>query len=501
MMQIAVSSATVLHADSYIYNHYDEIVPIVPPYSFERMIQKEDLVNPETGLRPLRFEVIEDVHVGEDYIYIVDSGDGGVFGQVIVLDKDYQFVTNISNIYDESGEQVMVEKVSESGSVSMIQLSLSSGAPTSVYETETGKLYITLQTGQRVVVLDTTTLVENKFGELTFAYIDDFTKPDNLIGATGFEPYKIVVDRAERMYIIVESGREGMLELNSDGSFSRYYGTNPPNVNLLDFFWRQFMSDIQLEQVDRIYAPPFSGVAIDQEGFKYAITNSDDTDQMVYRFNSSGNDVLREMGNTPPIGDVATFSDEGLERSTFVSITVNEFGTYAVLDETKGRIFVYNFDGELLFAFGGLGEETGQFHTPTGIAWDGDKLIVTDLEYRTVTVFKPTDFGEKVLRATEAYHTGKFALAGDLWEEVVVLNSNYEIAYVGIGKKYLLEKDYAKAIEYFELGHNRPYHSMAFEEYRNEQLEEHFLLFASPILFLMGYVIYTEVRYSRKMGE
>mgnify|MGYP000909514409 CR=1 FL=1 len=343
--------------------------------------------------------------------------------------------------------------------------------------------------------------IENKFGEPTFPYIENFTKPANLIGATGFEPYKIVVDRAERMYVVVESGREGMLELNADGSFSRYYGTNPPDVNLIDFFWRQFMSDIQLEQVDRIYAPPFSGIAIDKDGFKYAVTNSDDSNQMVYRFNSSGTDVLREMGNTPPIGDVTSFTDEGLQRSTFVSIAVNDFGTYAILDETKGRVFVYNFDGELLFAFGGLGEETGQFNTPSGIAWDGDKLLVTDIEYKTVTVFKPTDFGEKVLRATEAYYNGNFALAGTIWEEVVVLNSNYEIAYVGIGKKYLLEKEYKKAMDYFELGYSRNYHSMAFEEYRNQQLEENFLLFTTPILFLMGYVIYTEIRYSRKLGE
>lgn len=487
--------------DSYIYNHYGEIVPIVPPFSVERTIVKGDLQNQDTGLRPLRFETIKDVHVGKEYIYIVDSGDGGVFGQIIVLDKEYNYITSISNIYDGEGEPVVVETTTETGEVKNINLNLSNGVPTGVYETDSNKLYIALQTGGKVVVLDTSSLIINKFNELTFEYLTSYSKPENLIGVTGFEPYKIVVDSAERMYIVNESGREGMMELNADGSFSRYFGTNPPTVNLLDFFWRQFMSDSQLEQIDKIYAPPFSGVAIDADGFKYAVTNSRESDQMVYRFNSAGTDVLRELGNTPPIGDVALFDDEGLQKSSFVSISVNDFGCYAVLDSNKGRVFVYNFDGEMLFTFGSLGEETGQFSKPSGIAWDGNKLIVTDSEYKMVTVFKPTEFGEKVLDATDAYYNGDFDLAGELWEEVAVLNSNYEIAYNGIGKKYLLQKEYKKAMEYFELGFNRTYYSQAYEKYRNEQLEEHFMLYTSPILLLMVYIIYSEVKFSRKEGE
>jgi DNA-binding beta-propeller fold protein YncE len=261
------------------------------------------------------------------------------------------------------------------------------------------------------------------------------------------------------------------------------------------------MSDIQLEQINRIYAPPFSGIAIDKNGFKYVVTNSDDAEKMVYRFNLNGTDVLREMGNFPVEGDTPVFTEEGLQRSEFVSIAVNDFGTYAVLDKSEGRIFVYNFDGEMLFAFGSLGEETGQLSNPSGIAWDGDKLIVTDEEYKMVIIYKPTEFGDKVLRATEAYYNGEFDLAGNLWNEVAELNTNYEIAYVGIGKKLLIEQEYKSAMEYFKLGYNRLYYSKAYEDYRNEQLEENFVLYISPIVFLMGYIIYTEVRYSRKVGE
>lgn len=502
ILVISFSSKTiVLASDAYVYNYYGEIIPVVAPFSIERTITKTDLVNKNSNTRPLRFEVIEDVFVGEEYIYVVDSGDGGIFGQIVVLDKEYNYITSISNVYDETGEQVTVDLISDNNEVTNVPLTLSSGSPTGVFETDTGKLYIALKSGNRVVVLDSTELITNKFGELTFKYITSFTKPMNLIGATGYEPYKIVVDSSERMYIVVESGREGILEMNADGSFSRYYGTNPPTVNLLDYFWRNIMSEVQLEQIDRIYAPPFSSIAIDSDGFKYAVTNSFDSEQMVYRFNSSGTDVLREMGHLPPIGDVATFAEEGLQRSMFVSIAVNEYGTYAILDKTLGRIFVYNFDGELLFAFGSLGEESGQFKNPSGIAWDGNKLIVTDKEYKTVTVFKPTEFGSKVLEATEAYHIGDFALSGSIWEEVAFLNSNYEIAYVGMGKKLLIEGKYKEALDYFKLGFNRTYYSLAYEGYRNEQLEDNFLLVASPILFLMGYVIYTEVKYSRKGGE
>jgi 3-isopropylmalate dehydratase small subunit len=39
-----------------------------------------------------------------------------------------------------------------------------------------------------------------------------------------------------------------------------------------------------------------------------------------------------------------------------VDIAVTDYGTNAVIDKSKGRIFLYNFDGELLnvFADGGF---------------------------------------------------------------------------------------------------------------------------------------------------
>ena len=70
-----------------------------------------------------------------------------------------------------------------------------------------------------------------------------------------------------------------------------------------------------------------------------------------------------------------------------------------------------------------------------------------------------------------------------------------------MGKKFLIEGEYKEAMDFFELGFNRTYYSLAYEGYRNEQLEDNFLLVTSPIIFLMGYIIYTEIRYSRKAGE
>ena len=42
---------------------------------------------------------------------------------------------------------------------------------------------------------------------------------------------------------------------------------------------------------------------------------------------------------------------------------------------------------------------------------------------------------------------GEFEKAAELWQEVLVLNTNYEIAYNGIGKYYLREGEYKTAVE------------------------------------------------------
>lgn len=263
------------------------------------------------------------------------------------------------------------------------------------------------------------------------------------------------------------------------------------------YVWKSIASDEQKKQMAKVYAPAFNNIALDGEGFVMAVTYDLSASDMVFRLNSKGENVLREEGNTFVVGDIWSMnsSDTG---SQFVDIAVTDFGTYALLDRSKGRIFLYNFDGELLNAFGSMGNLKGEFKNPTSIAWLGDKLVVTDNTLKCAYILTPTAFGKAVLEGNESYYFGRWDEALVSFRQALALNANYEAAYSGIGKNYLMKDDYETAMYYFKMGNNRTFYSKAYNGYRGEWLEDHFLLVMILFLAVVGAVVGSEIRYHKQ---
>ena len=351
------------------------------------------------------------------------------------------------------------------------------------YHEKADELYIADTGNARIVVLDGHTFLFKRF----------IYQPEDMTGATEFKPSKITVDNADRIYVVVQSSYEGIIELNEDGSFSRYFGVNEPSINLLDYFWKTLATDAQKEKMGKTYAPAFNNVALDGEGFVMAVTSDSAANQSVFRLNFAGANVLREMGNTLVVGDIRAD-----KASAFTDIAVKRYGTYAVLDKTNGRIFLYNFDGELLTAFGSMGNIAGQFRTPTGIAWLGDKLVVADKGMKCVYIYEPTAFGQALLDACEDYYDGNWDEATAHFEEVLRLCSNLETAYTGIGKNKLMQEEYEEAMRYFKLGNNHEFYSKAYKGYRTIVMKENFGIIAAVAVVAIGAVLWSEVAYHRK---
>ena len=247
------------------------------------------------------------------------------------------------------------------------------------------------------------------------------------------------------------------------------------------------------------FAPAFNNVALDGEGFIFAVTYDSASQDSVFRLNSQGKNVLREMGNTFVVGDIWSMGSKK-ENSQFVDVAVTDYGTYAVIDRLKGRIFLYNFDGELLNVFGSIGKLKGEFQIPSAISWLNDKLVVSDSTLKCAYILAPTQFGEAILRANEYYYYGKWDEALGWFEKAVELNANYEIGYTGIGKNYLMKDDYKKAMYYFKLGNAKTYYSQAYNGRRAEVLKENFWIVAVLFVILIGVIVGSEIRYFKKKG-
>jgi len=450
----------------YTYDFFRNVKSTPAPFVLSQVIDSTSVT--KTGRT---IETVTDVATSEDgRIFIVDRINSIIY----VLDENGQYQSFIKNIKDENKKNAQINGQN-----------VSLGSPEGVfYHEKADELYVCDTGNQRILVLD---------GANNYAFKRAILRPDNMTGATEFKPSKITVDNADRIYVVVQSSYEGIIELNEDGTFSRYFGVNEPQINMIDFLWKSIASDKQKEKMGKTYAPAFNNVTLDGEGFVMAVTSDSASADMVFRLNYAGANVLREMGNTMVIGDLQTESS-----SAFADIAVKPYGTYALVDKTNGHVFLYNFDGELLCVFGSKGSAVGQFKTPTSIAWLGDKLIIGDADLKAAYIYEPTAFGTALLKAGEAYYNGEWDTATAHFEEVLRLCANLETAYVGIGKNLLMKEDYEGAMYNFKLGNNREFYSKAYKGYRTNVMKDNFWVIAVVAVLFIGSVLWSEVRYHQK---
>ena len=452
----------------YTYDFFKNVKSTPAPFVLSQVIDSSNVA--KTGRT---IESVTDVAVAPDgRIFIVDKVNSIIF----VLNENGEYLSFIKNIKDENKKNAQVNGVN-------VSLNLPEGV---FYHEKADELYVCDTGNQRVLVLD---------GQ-TFVFKRAILRPENMTGETEFKPSKVAVDNADRIYLVVQSSYEGIIELNEDGSFSRYFGVNEPQINMVDYLWKSLASDKQKEKMGKTYAPAFNNITLDGEGFIMAVTSDSASADKVFRLNFAGKNVLREMGNTLVIGDLKTTN-----VSAFVDIAVKPYGTYALLDKTYGHVFLYNFDGELLCVFGSKGNAVGQFKTPSTIAWLGDKLIIGDADLKAAYIYEPTDFGSALLKAGEAYYNGDWDIATGHYEEVLRLCANLETAYVGIGKNLLMKEDYEGAMYNFKLGNNREFYSKAYKGYRAIVMKENFWVIAVVAVVFIGAVLGSEVSYHRKQKK
>lgn len=420
---------------------------------------------------------VDDVCTSKDgRIFMVDS----VESRMNVLDGSGNFIQSVKLLRNPDGKIAL----DENGN----QLVLTNPEGIWVHEKEQ-EIYIADTGAGRIVVLN----------------LNDYSlkriigKPENLSGDTVFKPSKITVDLADRIYVVIQSSYEGILGLTREGEFSGYYGVNVPVFSFMDYFWKSIASDEQKAQMSKTYAPAFNNITLDGEGFVMAVTYDMSARDVVFRLNSKGENVLREKENLPVTGDIWYLHQDD-PFSQFVDIAVTDYGTYAVLDRTKGRVFLYNFDGELLNVFGSTGNLKGEYKEPTAIAWLGNRLVTADKTLKCIYILAPTAFGQAVLEGNESYYFGRWDEALISFEKAVALNANYEVAYSGIGKNYLMKDDYKTAMYYFKLGNNREFYSKAYNGYRGQWLEDHFGVIMGILALLIAAIVWSEIMYHRNRG-
>ncbi|MDF2587808.1 MAG: gluconolactonase [Anaerocolumna sp.] len=454
-----VASATNLPYDTYNFDYWNYVVMTPAAYV------------PDTNISGLKLGIgsfvnPQDLYVAEDgFVYVADTGNN----RIVVLNADMSSVVKVIDTFDNNGTADTFK------------------APSGVYVSGKNQIYIADTENFRVVVL-------NADGTL----VKIISNPTSEVLDKGFvfNPLKVSVDYADRVYVIAKNMFQGVMAFDELGNFTGFSGTISVNISPAEKFWRRFSTKAQRQKQVLFIPTEFTGIDVDPEGFLYATSIDNTGTQAVRRLNPKGEDVIKK-GEKKKVGGDIDFSMRGTYGgASYISdVVVREKGIYSMIDTRRGRIFTYDHEGNLLYIFGGLGSQAGTFRIPVAIEAIGDKILVLDSSRAEILTFVETKYGSLINDAVGLRFDGDEKLAVEKWEQVLKLNANFELANIGIGKAYLTAGDNKNAMKYLKLGMSKDYYSIAFKRYRNEILKDNLgYILTGVIVLVVGVNVFSRIR-------
>ena len=427
------------------------------------------------------YDYWSDIRESPDAYRVADVIYSGELGLSVAMKKPQSLFVRDNDIYVADTGNNRILQIHREGEVFSLTREISSiqgcevttfNSPNDVFVDVDGNIYVADTNNNRVVMVDK---------DLNF--VKQFTKPEDATfdQSMSFLPNKLVVDVSGRAFVLATNVNKGLVKFESDGTFTGFIGANKVSYNLAEYVWKNyFMTKAQREQQASFVPTEYHNIYIDPESFIYA-TNTVfseydllwDVAQPIRRLNGIGNDILIKNDRYPPIGDLYWVEQSVPQGpSKLVDITVLENDIYVTVDRTRGRIFGYDSQGVMLWAFGTSGSNEGAFNTAVSIEHMGRDLFVLDENGSTITVFTPTEYGDLIYDASDAYLKGDYDGSAEMWEKVLKLNANYNLAFIGIGRALMRQENYSEAMEYFEMAYDRDNYGRAFRFYRKVWVEE-----------------------------
>lgn len=447
---IAALTAPVL-AEPYVAFTYSfgwGAVPCPVPYLPEEVISTTEF--------GITLKEPKDLFVDEEgNMFIANSGGSSV----VYISADRSDVRQITEFDDHNGLYDLFKN------------------PEGVFVAGNGNIYVADTGNKRIVKFDK---------DFKCLNIIRLNQSDVLGEKYNFLPAKVVVDDAERVFVISKNDFQGVLEISQESDFRGYMGSNLVNPNPVELIWRRLMTKAQSNKLAQFIPYEFSNISIDKSGFVFAVSSSGSETKPVKRFNSSGQDILLRQTYSGSTSSTIT------SQTFFVDVATHEDGNYSLIDYKSGKIFVYTNEGYLLYAFGGMGTLRGNFTNPSALCESNEKLYVLDMTTCMVTVFGMTEYARKISEAQFLYNDGRYDESAEIWQDVLKENSGFELAYIQIGKVLLRQGKDDEALEYFKLGNYRGDRATklgGFNEAFNEVRKEFIRSYIAVILVAITVII------------
>lgn len=211
----------------------------------------------------------------------------------------------------------------------------------------------------------------------------------------AFVPKKLTVDKRNNIYVISEGSVNGIVQLNNEGKFAGFIGSNKTELSLKMILQRLIFTDKQKNQLFKVIPPSPTSISIDNQGLLYTVTSGVKS-EAIKKLNITGINIL---------------TSEILSTDAVTDVSVDKNGNIYTVDNF-GYIAIYDSFGNLLFIFGGKdsGEERiGLLKDPSAIAvTDNGVIYAVDKERNVINVYKSTAFANEVMQGVNLYRQGLY---------------------------------------------------------------------------------------------
>lgn len=432
------------------------------------------------------FDEPSDIFADKDgNIYLADTKNN----RIVVLNQYYKLRYTISSFDNEFGA------------------TYSLSGPRGVFVTDEWIYVADTGNGRIVMFYREDTVDENNVRHRAgdFYNIIDAPKSKLFGNSASYKPIALAVDQYGRIFVVSSTTYQGVIVMTDTGEFTGFIGAQKVAYSIIDIIWRRFMSEEQLSKLVTYVSTEFNNITVDPEGFIYVTTDAiEEEDQIaaiesknsdyspVKKLNSAGTEIMKRNGFFDPGGEVDINQSIDATGATGPSkikdVAIGPQDTWSIIDSSRNKVFTYDQNGNLLFAFGDTGEMLGQMKGICGITYQGDNMILLDNITDTVTVYRRTNYGSLLISALEEENNRNYTAAVEAWKDVLKYNSNFDTAYIGVGKSLHRAGDYDAAMDYFEAAYDAVNYSASYREVRKLWISGKSLGFIPNLLIIVGVV-------------
>ena len=431
-------------------------------------------------------------------VYIADSDNN----RIVVLDRYYKLKFIIDTFINEQGI--------EDGLTSPRGVFITSEKTVGT-EVVPGRIFVCDTNANRIITFDR----DGNFLEIIPA-------PESELFDEGavYRPVALAVDKYDRLYVVSSTTYQGIIVMTDKGEFTGFIGAQKVTVSAWQKLWRRFQTEEQRAATGTYVSTEFNNITLVDE-FVYVTTASIEESQVlsaissksksgtyapVKMLNAAGSEIMSRNGFFPPSGEVDNkqnqVSDTIYGASTIVDVATGPQNTWSIVDQKRSKVFTYDEQGNLLFAFGDSGTQLGNISSSglSAVTYQGDAMLLMDKGACAFTVYERTEYGNLLIGALENQNARKFDRAIDDWQDILQRNSNFDTAYIGIGNAYYRRGDYENAMKNFRYAYDTENYSMAFQEIRKEWLSKFIVLI--PIVVVALCIAWSQfLKYANKVNK